>query len=64
MKCVFSLEPSDLGAGKVIFQWSPKGNYMAVAGPKVREMFLDVERARQFFPYLELVSSYTIIACE
>ena len=29
------MNPDLLGNGRVIFQWSPKGNYLAAAGPKV-----------------------------
>lgn len=37
-KKVFEVSPDLLGNGRVIFQWSPKGNYLAAAGPKVRRM--------------------------
>ena len=37
-KKVFEVSPDLLGNGRVIFQWSPKGNYLAAAGPKVSRM--------------------------
>jgi WD repeat-containing protein 19 len=37
MKKLFGVAPEVLGDGKVTFEWSPKGNYLAAAGSKVRK---------------------------
>lgn len=34
-KKLFTIGPEDLGDGQVIFEWSPKGDFIAVAGTKV-----------------------------
>eukprot|EP00798_Chlamydomonas_sp_ICE-L_P012670 gene12669-15902_t len=40
-KQVFSLGTDELGDGQVLFEWSPKGNYLAVAGSKRKVIILD-----------------------
>lgn len=35
-KKIFDVSSDLLGPGKVLFQWSPKGNYLAAAGSRVR----------------------------
>lgn len=35
MKKLFGVGPDLLGDGKVLFEWSPKGNFLAAAGSKV-----------------------------
>ncbi len=35
MKKLFGVGPEALGDGKVLFEWSPKGSFLAAAGSKV-----------------------------
>lgn len=35
MKKLFGIGPDAAGDGRVEFEWSPKGNYLAIAGAKV-----------------------------
>ena len=37
MKKLFGLGPDVIGDGKVLFEWSPKGNFLAIAGSKVSD---------------------------
>lgn len=41
MKKLFGVGPDLLGDGKVLFEWSPKGNYLAAAGNKRKVNVLD-----------------------
>lgn len=41
MKKIFDVSSDLLGPGKVLFQWSPKGNYLAAAGSKRKVNVLD-----------------------